>query len=254
MPQKVLVESFKMLCGNFMKNKIDCYPDVDISILIPVGSLDNFPNVVESVIKTCSNLNRIEIIVKLDSDQWLSSCQNLFSENSIQFKILSFPQGLGYNALHVVQNKMAAIASGDTLWMLNDRDPIVIGDWVSVFDGVRGLFVDNLYVLHTGSPLGDRPKHMPFPAVSKEWYELFGCISPVPASDAWLSTLSKSIGRYVDNEQTNSIKLHHSTGRSSNMPRSFYDCIKKDINEMLPQYRQRWENTIVNHPDIGSLE
>ena len=103
-----------------------------------------------------------------------------------------------YSCFHFY-NDMAEISSGQIIWQMPDDSRIVHGDWYKVLMGTRDvIWSDNLYVVSIPMDNGKAAKQIiGAPAITKEWLNFFGNLSPMPNTDRWLHYLPKEIKRRV---------------------------------------------------------
>lgn len=183
----------------------DPYKDVDISILLT--SRDRpvlLGRYLERLEKTCSRPDRIELLIKLDSDDShlnrYMSLVDLIGQRGIRHRILVYPPFHGYWSGFMFLNDLAKLASGKMMWLQADDLRISGGDWFAEFMNTRDkYFKDNIYIIgvstDTHGRSGIRGNHAP--CLTREWYEVLGYISPSPQVDSWLHHLARRLRREI---------------------------------------------------------
>ncbi len=173
--------------------------DNDISLIVPSVNFKLFTKLYKSLVDRCSNPKRVELLLKLDSTKNVQEFYNLADQSLFDFKILIYPQYHGRFSLHHFFNDLGAISSGSILWLLNDDATVVGGeDWYQALMRTRDVYRDNIYCVMVPFDKDEKGRGMiPTPAISREWYNLFGYVTAFPNYDRWLCELSKRVGRQV---------------------------------------------------------
>jgi len=174
------------------------YKDIKISIIIPSIDFVKFSKVIDTLSGNSPNCKHAEILVKIDETIYAAQYENLLRNSIFAFKIMLYPSfNKRYSCLHFY-NDLASIASGDIIWQMPDDSAIVHGDWYKVLLNTRNTFSDNIYVISIPMDNGKGAKQIiGAPAITKEWLNFFGCVSPMPNTDRWLHELPKNIGRRI---------------------------------------------------------
>lgn len=167
-----------------------------ISILIPVAEyhVNYFKGCLHSIIKTCSNIDKIEVIIKVDSIESKNKCNTLLKSSGVRYRIV-YNNKVGYKNVPIFFNQMIHESIGDILWGLGSDCRIDNGDWVKGFLNTRNIYEDNIYAINS------RPNATLclVPAISKEWYDTLGYFTPHGAlADILIHKLSRNCHRSID--------------------------------------------------------
>lgn len=212
---------------DFSGGERDPYKNTKISLLLPARDKEsNIKIMLESFCRTCSNLDSVELLVKVDSDKPIDPINKILMDSPIRYKLVTFPRYHGYWDQHYAVNDLCRIARGKMLWWIGSDVTILKGDWFDTIWSTRNCFKDNIYAVHIGE-YPRRPKTAPLPLVSKEWFCFFGCFAPVSNSDSFVTKLARSINRYVENTK-NEIHMDH---------KGPHGYMKKDISSSLKEKR-----------------
>jgi len=165
-----------------------------ISVMVPVapGHVSLYKKAARSLLNSCSDMSRVEFLVKVDTVKDKKECELFLSSTGVSFKVI-YNKLSGYSMIEKYCQQMAAQASGDIFWGFGD-DTTVTGDWVKVFLKTRNVYNDNIYVINS------RPwAHICFvPAMSREWYNSLGYFAPLCCPvDTWLRDLSRKVNRSI---------------------------------------------------------
>lgn len=174
----------------------------DISIIIPTKY--NIDATVASASKTCTTPQNVEFLIKVDNPTVGQKVNASLAGSSFDYRVIE-SDITGYHNIHHFVNTLSKISKGDLLWLLGDDVTIEYGDWYGCLTAMRNVFPDNIYAINT------RFDHYwsPAPAISKEWVNVLGYISPIQIVDTWIRDISVAIGRYVQIPQ-NSFKICYS--------------------------------------------
>jgi len=161
-----------------------------ISILLPTrGRTHALERSIMSLIDLASNPSNLQFIVAFDNDDKDSSsyfidniAPKIDSAGSL-YTCLEFAP-MGYIRLNEYVNQCAKTATGKWLMFWNDDAFIDSSDWDLEITKHTGQFCCLRMPTHNEHP------YAIFPIVPKEWYELFGYLSPHQISDAWISQMS----------------------------------------------------------------
>jgi hypothetical protein len=174
------------------------YEDTDISLLM--ASRNNhgpFRESVDRFASTCTNPERVEFLVKVDSDDDVGFYRKALSKTGIKYKIVLYDKMDGYNDLHVFYNDLWKISNGKILWMCTDDVVVDDGDWFAKIMGTRDVvYSDNIYIANFIG-CGEFFPPQRAPAITKELANAIGYVSPYRAWDKYLNALGSAIGRRV---------------------------------------------------------
>lgn len=117
----------------------------------------------------------------------------------------------GYNDLNVFYNDLAAISSGDLLWLSTDDVIVETQDWDEVIiNGCDNKYDDNIFIVSFMNN-GEFFPPQRAPVVSKELYKKLGYLSPYRAWDKYLNILATNLDRriLIDNLKLRPSKIEH---------------------------------------------
>lgn len=233
---------------DFTNNMRDPYRNVSVSILLPTKDFIGFSKMIQSLIKTCSDVNAVEIIIKTDSENTSEEYRKFLMDSPFLFKILCFPKYRKYFDQHLFINDLTKISQGKILWSMGDDVIITSGDWLKYLSNTRDrYFGDNIYCIHVGEN-PQRPSANPFPALTREWVDFFGCFSPVSTLDSFNINLAKKIGRYLDVPTMNINMIHQGPhGYMKNDKLSHLSKKQRHYKHLVYQYVEKF---IKNKKDI----
>lgn len=176
-----------------------------------------------SVAQTCSDISQVEIINKFDDDdinvhRYLEIVKEIHEQFGIHMKTVISNRLKGYWSIHTYLNDLSLMARGKMLWILGD-DIIVQGDWCSLLASMRNKFQDCIYVVHIPG-VGAKPGKMISPALSREWIDALGFVSPHPAADRFLALIAGRCGRLISDPAINAgiVLTHNQKSQISRMP------------------------------------
>jgi glycosyltransferase involved in cell wall biosynthesis len=160
----------------------------DISVLLPTrGRREPLEKSVTSLIETASDPTKIEILLAFDNDD--EETRNWFVQNvipklnkDVDIKMLTFNR-LGYERLNEYLNGLVKYAVGNWMLFWNDDAWMVTPGWDKEIAKFNGKFRVLRMPTHNEHP------YAIFPIVPKEWYRLFGYLSPHQINDAWISQI-----------------------------------------------------------------
>lgn len=163
---------------------------IDISVIIPTIRSGEFKKCIKNLRLTCSNSERVEILVKVDSKIMVQKCGRILQRSPFAYKILH-NNTIGYNKLHIMAKQLCRFAKGDLFFMWAD-DFRITGDWYAEFVNTRDRYIDNIYAINTLDYIWSHA-----PVISREWFNLMGEVAPMPCVDSWIRDLAVGVGRYV---------------------------------------------------------
>ena len=182
-------------------------------------------NNIQSLIKTCTNYDQSEILVKVDGEDDIDDYRKFLMDSPFRFRILCYPRYRGYFDYHTYINDLSKLAEGDMVWCMSDDMNILSGDWLNLLLATRGKFEDNIYVVCMRE-VPRRPTANPCPAVSREWIKYFGFFSAVSNIDTFVSRLAFLMGRYVFVPEETAIRIEHD-GPHGYMKKERYSSLKQ---------------------------
>lgn len=173
------------------------YDGVDISIIVPSAKFETFNKLYLSLINGFSGSSNVELLVKIDDTSEIDLYYEICEQGKFKYKILMYPKYNSRSSLHIFYNDLGRISSGKIIWILTE-DAIIRGNWDQELMNTRGKYKDNIYSVIIPFDNGRGINQiLPSPAITKEWVNLFGCITEFPNFDRWIHELSKGINRRV---------------------------------------------------------
>ena len=161
-----------------------------ISVLLPTrGRTTALTKSVESIVKNCSDLSAIQIVLGIDQDDligrkhFLEQIRPYLDSLNVHYRAIEF-EPMGYAGLNRYYNGLAKESSADWLFVWNDDAVMETKNWDKVVAEHDGKFT--LLKIHTHN---EHPYSI-FPIYPKEWYDLFGFLARHQMIDAELSQLA----------------------------------------------------------------
>ena len=183
-----------------LKKKVNKFK---ISILLPTRERSKkFDRLLKSLISTCSDQSRIEILLLIDEDD---SELNIYKEilkknifNKITFKL--FIKNLQTHAIR--NNFLVKASSGEIIFPINDDMIFVTNDWDNVIDKeFSKINNDYPYCLWIRSNIKYRYLHCDYPIINKSWYKRLGYVGSENFNfwylDTWICDLSFRSGKFI---------------------------------------------------------
>ncbi len=184
-------------------------------LMLSRGRPEIFKECLDSLVATCSHPEMVEVVIKLDlDDPTLPQYFEVLSNIPIHTKTVVYERLNGFYSIHVFHNDLSRIAKGVILWTFCDDMKILSGDWVSALWGTRDRYKDNIYIIQMPGTVGKEGK-MIIPALTKEWINALGFLSPHPNSDRFLDLVATRLGRKIseNNIVRGDIKIQHNRHR-----------------------------------------
>jgi len=153
-----------------------------ISVILPTrGRSENLLKALDSVINNCKNINDIEILVKVDTDdtETINTINN-YNHSSLITLVISDRKN-GYASLNEYYNELYEKASGEFIFCINDDLNIETADW----DLLVKPFENQLVCLHH-NPTAPHNDVWYFPIISKKLLDVIGCVSKSVFYDGYL--------------------------------------------------------------------
>ncbi len=174
-----------------------------ISILLPTRERSKkFQRMLNSLIDTCNDLNRIEILLLIDEDdKELTKYQNIVKEkiyNNISFKL--YIKDLRTHAIR--NNFLAKESKGDIIFPINDDMIFVSKKWDEIIDEeFSKLDNKNPYCLWISSDIKYNYLHSDYPIINQAWYNRLGYVGSEYFNfwylDTWICDLSLRSGKFL---------------------------------------------------------
>ena len=171
----------------------------------------NLPFLLDSINKTISDPDNIEILLKFDDDDKdAPDCIQLISSRNYPFLIshVITPRGQGYYDLHKSNNDafMRSSISSKLYWAISDDVEFKVNDWDKIIfsayeEGIKKFGTKKLFVLHQDDVFIGRnleynevlERNEAWPIWTSEWLETIGSIGMTVATDAWTSCIEATL-------------------------------------------------------------
>lgn len=153
-----------------------------ISVILPSrGRVELLIQTLNSIITKCDNINNIEILIKVDDDDFetINRLKSYDNFNLITMVISSRKNG--YASLNEFYNELYEMSSGEFIFCANDDMTIVTDKWDSLVKPYSGEFV----CLHH-NPTHPHNDTWYFPIISKKILDIIGCVSKSVFYDGYL--------------------------------------------------------------------
>ncbi len=167
-----------------------------VSVLLPSrGYPQGLLHAVSSLVSRCTDLQSIEILIRLDDDdtesQKVVELINGVYGSQVAIRAIIGLRGNGYGDLHKFVNELCAVSKGDFLLLFNDDAVMDTECWDIKFARFRNEFC----VLRLWSPIPrDVSYHTAFPAVHRKVYQVIGHLSGHHFYDTWIRHISWGAG------------------------------------------------------------
>ena len=182
------------------KKKIQTFK---ISLLLPTRERSKkFERMLISLINTCQNLDRIEILLLLDEDdKEIMEYKNIINKDA--FKSLNFTLITKNLETHPIRNNhLAKLSKGDIIFPIGDDMIFITDKWDNVIDNeFSKIDMLNPFCLWIKSNIKYRYLHCDYPIVNKSWYKRLGYVLSEYFNfwygDTWICDLSMRSGQYL---------------------------------------------------------
>mgnify|MGYP001181103527 CR=1 FL=1 len=189
-----LSSKFLLLNNDVSTNKI--------SLILPTRERSQkFERMLKSLMETCSDFSRIEILILLDSDDKETNDYNrIVNENKNNLDINIFILDLKTHAKR--NNYLAKKCSGDLIFPIND-DMIFVSDMWDHFLDIEFSKIDSKKPFCVWIDAGNRYRyfHCDFPIVNRKWYEKLNYIGSEHFNfwylDRWICELSMKSNTFL---------------------------------------------------------
>lgn len=183
----------------FKKNK----QKFKISLLLPTRERSKkFERLLISLIDTCQDKSRIEILLLLDeNDKEILEYKNIIGKSifrSLKFFLIS--KNLKTHAMR--NNYLANLCNGEIIFPINDDMIFVSDKWDDQIDNeFSKINMQNPFCIWIKSNIKYRYLHCDYPIVNKSWYKKLGYIGSENFNfwylDTWICDLSIRSGLYL---------------------------------------------------------
>lgn len=174
---------------------------ITCSVILPTR--DRVPGVlalIDSLNEMTSELTKLEMFIKIDADDAnsLSARDQMVDHAQFPVEVLVDDRLEGYCSLNVFVNRMAKMATGRWLWMLNDDVTVATKGWDDILRGIEESRHTRMGVIRCSYPYPEKERgHNPnniFPIVSKELTQLIGHYSLTMYNDAYIDNVGEKAG------------------------------------------------------------
>lgn len=174
-----------------------------ISLLLPSRERSKkFKRLLLSLVKTCENLQRIEILILLDDDdKEIMDYKNIIRQDA--FKSIKFNLIIKNLKTHAIRNNyLAKLCTGEIIFPINDDMIFITKKWDSVIDSeFSKIDMLNPFCLWIKSNIKYRYLHCDYPIINKSWYKRLGYVGSEHFNfwylDTWICDLSMRSGQYL---------------------------------------------------------
>ena len=161
-----------------------------------------FERLLISLIKTCQDKNRIEILIFLDEDdKEISKYRDIIKKEI--FKSLKFYLYIENLKSHAVRNNfLAKKSTGNIIVPINDDMIFISNKWDQEIDNeFSKINMENAFCVWIKSNVKYRYLHCDYPIVNRTWYKKLGYIGSENFNfwylDTWICDLSMRSGLYL---------------------------------------------------------
>ncbi len=174
-----------------------------ISLLLPTRErAKKFERLLTSLITTCWDKNRIEILLLLDEDDKETlEYKNIIKKN--EFRSLNFSLIIKNLNTHAIRNNyLANLSTGDIIFPINDDMIFISNKWDNQIDNeFSKINMQNPFCVWIKSNIKYRYLHCDYPIVNKSWFKKLGYIGSENFNfwylDTWICDLSIRSGLYL---------------------------------------------------------
>jgi len=174
-----------------------------ISILLPTRERSKkFKRMLKSLVSTCSDQSRIEMLLLIDEDDSeLQLYKDIIKKdifNKINFKL--YIKNLNTHAIR--NNFLVKASTGEIIFPINDDMIFVTNDWDNVIDKEFSKINNEYpYCLWIRSNIKYRYLHCDYPIINKSWYKRLGYVGSENFNfwylDTWICDLSFRSGKFI---------------------------------------------------------
>jgi len=197
------------------------------------GRPETFRVALQSLASSCSNISDVEILVKIDSnDEAGPQYLDVLKSFPFQHKLLTYDRLDAWWSVHIFETDLSKLANGDVLWLFNEDNTIVKGDWLRAFKESRNIYPDNIYVCKVPG-MNPRRYKVVAPAYSKEWFNVMKIASPHVFSDRFLCSIAGGANRLLSSSLLEEIEFTHK--KKEKVARPTMDLSKTTLTSILTQ-------------------
>ncbi len=179
-----------------------------VSVIFPSrGRFNHLVKTLDSIIDNCSDVTKIEILVKLDDDDFetLEKINSYKNIDLINVRISNRKKG--YESLNEFYNELYEVSTGEFIFCINDDVIIETQNW----DKLIEVYSGQLVCLHH-NPTYPHNDGWYFPIVSKKILDVIGCVSKSVFYDSYILKLLENLDVFRNiNLSINHSLIHDST-------------------------------------------
>ena len=188
---------------------------IELSFLIPSKDFKNFCTVVNNIIKTCSCIDNIEILVKIDRECDLVLYDDFLKHKSLHYYVLC-NKDTGYSNILKFQYQLSQYVKSSLLWLFGDDLEFRGGDWykeIITFYKSKSELSNKVFAINVQNHRKKRWFSL-HPIVSKAWVDCLGYVSPVPITDYFIGVVATACNCYYPINQSK-IYIYHNMETNS---------------------------------------
>ena len=205
---------------------------IEISVLLPTrGRTTALSDSIMTLVDNTTNPETVEYLLAFDNDdiesyQWFQeNIADKIDQAGSSYTCLGF-EPMGYIRLNEYVNHLAKVAKGRWLFFSNDDAIMHSSGWDAVIADKKEFAVLRI-------PTHNQHPYAIFPIVPKEWYTLFGYLSPHQINDAWISQVGYMLDIVVNIPLEVTHDRHDLTG--NNKDETFQSRIMLEGNHYDPR-------------------
>jgi hypothetical protein len=169
--------------------------DILVSILIPSRDrLSLLNETIYSLVSNARNPEKIEILIRLDFDDFSTLNKITEIKTRLQDKIIIGNRFRGYKDHFIFLNELASVSSGEFLFTWNDDTFMETKNWDDEVLKYSGQFV----VLKPEHNMSSLAGFNGNPIYPKKWFEIIGHIALNSQTDNWIHDISTKLGIVKD--------------------------------------------------------
>ena len=174
-----------------------------ISILLPTRERSKkFERMLISLVNTCYDLSRVEILLLIDEDDKEINLYYEIFKNDL-FKKINFRIIVKNLKTHAIRNNfLAKKCAGEIIFPINDDMIFISKDWDNIIDKEFSKNYNNKPLcLWIKSNIKYPYLHCDYPIINREWYNRLGYVGSENFNfwylDTWICGLSMLSGKYI---------------------------------------------------------
>lgn len=151
---------------------------INISFLIPARDSGNkFEKTINSLIATCSQPEKIEILVRVDRDDLYDRYASVLKNTNIRFKLICGDRYGGYKTIYLFAQELVSLSIGDFIWPYGDDIYMHQCNWFDEIINTHKKFTDDIYIIYVKKA---RKKQwaLEMPIFTRRLNNLFGGVLP----------------------------------------------------------------------------